>query len=603
MMLGHNGTMSPFILLAGFLSAEPIVAPNASVWVTPAMSAAASLADSTQRSPKNLLTLAEASQWQQTGNYEECIALYRRLAAASPYARLLDIGETPAGRRMYLFVASRDKAFTPEAARRTGKPILLLQNGIHPGENGGKDASVMLLRDMLVTKHHAALLDKAIVLSIPVFNVDGHENISPYHRINEQGPREMGFRGTAQRFNLNRDYMKADAPEMRHWLRMFHQWQPDLLIDNHVTDGQDLQHDITIAVEDGPNIHPAVGAWVKDVWVPRVWQNMEKLGHVMGWYVAGPLRPGAPFLDEPSAPRYSTGYAAVRHRAAMLIETHSLKPFRVRAWDHYNVMVETLRVLADAGGALRAAVSAAEREQPTRIAVDFTPLTTGVPYKVRALETETYTGAASGGPVLRYLPKARDLDVTLIREAAVKAEVTVPRGYYIPRAWSAIADLLVAHGVKVEPVRTPVTEEFEVTRFSNVSFPATPFESRFQPNYTATMSREKHTVAAGAFFVSARQPLVKLIVNLLEPQAPDNVVKWGSLNSIFELKEYGADYIVEPLAAQLFAANPGLKAEFEAELARDPAFAKNPRARLQWVYRHSPFYERDKDFYPVLRLP
>jgi hypothetical protein len=162
---------------------------------------------------------------------------------------------------------------------------------------------------------------------------------------------------------------------------------------------------------------------------------------------------------------------------------------------------------------------------------------------------------------------------------------------------------MIAHGVKVETVRTAVTEEFEVTRFSNVTFPTAPFESRFQPNYTATMSREKHTVPAGAYFVSARQPLVKLIVNLLEPQAPDNVVKWGSLNSIFELKEYAADYILEPLAVKLFAADPALKAAFEAELERDQAFAKNPRARLMWVYRHSPFYERDKDLYPVLRLP
>ena len=592
------------ILLAAFLSAEtPLIAPNASVWVTPAMSAATTLVDSTQRSPKNLLTLAESSNWQQTGNYEECIALYRRLAAASPYARLLDIGETPAGRRMYVFVASRDQAFTPEAARRTGKTILLLENGIHPGENGGKDASVMLLRDILVTRKHAAFLDHTIVLSIPVFNIDGHENISPYHRINEQGPVEMGFRATAQRLNLNRDFMKADAPEMRHWLRMFRQWQPDIFIDNHVTDGQDMQHDITIADEGGPNVHPAVGEWVRETWMPKLWKNMEQLGHVMGWYLGAPSKPGGTVLREPSPPRYSTGYVAARNRAALLIETHSLKPFRVRAWDHYNVMVETLRILGEDGKALRAAVNKADSEKPSRIAVEYTAAKTGTPYTVRALETESYAGTVSGGNIVRYVPKARDIPVTVIRDFNVKTEITVPRGYYIPRAWGAIADLLTAHGVKVERVGTPVTADFGVTRFRNVTFPAAPFESRFMPNYAFDSTTEKHTVAAGAYFVSTAQPLVKIIVNMLEPQAPDNVVKWGSMNAIFELKEYGADYILEPLAEKMFAADPALKAKFDAELARDPSFAKNPGARLQWVYRHSPFYERDKDLYPVLRLP
>jgi len=591
------------LLLALTLAADPLVAPNASVWVTDAMKAAASLQQSTARSPKNLLTVAEKSAWQETGSYDECIALYKQLAAASPYAKLVDIGETPAGRRMYLFVASRDKAFTPEAARKTGKPILLLQNGIHPGENGGKDASVMLLRDMLVTKQHAALLDNAIVLSIPVFNVDGHENVSPYHRINEQGPRQMGFRVTGQRYNLNRDYMKADAPEMRHWLRAWHQWQPDIMIDNHVTDGSDLQHDITIAVEDSLSLHPAVGQWVKQTWVPRIWKAMDDQGHVTGWYVGGPTRPGGNFVREPSPPRYSTGYAAVRNRAALLVETHSLKPFKVRAWCHYDVMVETLRVLADAGKALRQATVTADAERPTRLPIEFAAAAQGIPYKVRGLETETYPGVVTGTPVLRYLAKPRDIEMTLIREAVAKTEVTVPQGYYIPRAWAAVVDLLRAHGVKVEPVRQPVTAEFEVTRFRNVKFPALPFEGRFLPSFDAATVKEKRTIPAGAYFVSARQPLAKLIVNLLEAQAPDGVVKWGLLNSIFEQKEYAAEYILEPLARQMFAADPKLKAEFDAALAADPALAQNPRARLLWVYQRTPFYEADKDVYPILRLP
>ena len=595
--------MFPLLFALISLAADPLVAPNASVWVTDAMKASVSLRDSTARSPKALLTLAEKTDWQQTGNYDECVALYKQLAAVSPLAKLIDIGETPAGRRMYVLVASKDKAFTPEAARKTGKAILLLQNGIHPGENGGKDASVMLLRDILVAKKHLGLLDNTIILSIPVFNIDGHENISPYNRVNEQGPREMGFRVTAQRYNLNRDYMKADAPEMRHWLRMWNQWQPDIMIDNHVTDGSDLQHDITIAVEDSLSVHPAVADWVKQKWVPRIWQAMDEQGHVTGWYVGGPTRPGGNFVREPSAPRYSTGYAAARNRAALLVETHSLKPFRVRAWCHYDVMVETLRVLGDQAAALRKATAAADADRPSRVPVEFAAAQTGVPYQVRALESETYTGSVSGGPVTRYLAKPREISMTLIRDAVAKTEITVPKGYYIPRAWRSVAELLEAHGVKVETLRQPLTAEFEVTRFRNVKFPAQPFEGRFQPSFDVAFATEKRTLPAGTYYVTTATANVKLIANLLEAQAPDSVVKWGLMSGIFEMKEYVSPYIMEPLAQKMLAADPQLKAEFEAELQRDEAFAKNPAARLRWVYQRSPFFEPDKDVYPIVRLP
>lgn len=587
------------------VAAEPLLAPNASVWVTEAMRSAKSLRESTARAPKDLLTVAEKTEWKETGNYEEAVDFYRKLAARSPYARLVDLGATPQGRRMYVLVASKDKAFAQAEVKATGKPVLLLQNGIHPGENGGKDAAMMLLRDILVTKKYESFLDHMVILSIPVFNIDGHENSSPYHRFNEQGPVSMGFRATAQRLNLNRDYMKADAPEMQNWLRFYHRFQPDMHIDNHVTDGADLQHDCTIAIHDGMDIHPAVGQWVKS-YTPKMWKAMDDLGHVMGWYVGGPMRSGGNFVMMPASPRLSTGYAAVRNRVALLVETHSLKPFVVRAWAHFDIMVESMKILAESGKALREATTMADREWPkpgAKVAIDYAPAKSGIPYLVKGLETETYTGSASGGPILRYLPKAKDIDVTLIRDAVAKTEVVVPSGYYVPREWTNVLDLLRLHGVQVRPVSSAVTGKFEVTRFAKVSFPPQPFEGRFAPNYETKSSVEEKTIAAGAyFFVPAGQPLGKLAMNLLEAQAPDSAVKWGLMNSIFELKEYASDYILEPLAQKMLAQDAQLKADFEAALAADPAMAKNPRARLMWLYMRSPYYEKDKDYYPVLKL-
>jgi hypothetical protein len=580
-----------------------MIAPNASVWVTPEMQAAKTLAESTARAPKDFLTWAESSGWKETGDYDECAEFYMRLSKSSPYARMVDIGATPRGFRMYVLVVSKDKAFDAASARATGKPILFLQNGIHPGENGGKDAAMMLLRDVLVTKKYAAWLDKVIILSMPVFNIDGHENRSPYNRVNEQGPKEMGFRVTANRYNLNRDYMKADSLEMQNWLKAFNKWNPDILIDNHVTDGQDQQPETTIAVSDTIDLHPGVASWVAKHWVSPLWNKMEADGHVMGWYVGGPARPGAPFVMAPSSPRFSTGYVNVRNRAALLVETHSLKPFLARAWGHFDIMKHTLDILAAQGTDLRAATSAADKDNLVGkpVALDYAPAKEGVPYTLKALETESYQGAALGGPVLRYLPKPRNFEVNLIRNAVPKTSVKAPKGYYIPREWQNVADLLRTHGVKVEVVKGSMDAEVEVARFDKVSFASQPFEGRFIPNFDVSFSAKKVRIPADTFYVPVAQPLGKLAMNLLEAQAPDSVVKWGTFNSIFEQKEYVSDYIMEPLAEKMLAADPKLKADFDAALAADPALAKSPRARLMWLYKRSPFYETDKDVYPVLR--
>lgn len=590
--------------LTASMGIAQLISPNASVWVTPEMQAAKSLAESTARAPKDFLTVAESSGWKETGDYAECVDFYTRLAKASPYARMVDIGATPKGRRMYLLVVSKDQAFDAAAARASGKPILFLQNGIHPGENGGKDASMMLLRDILVTKKYAAWLDKVIILSIPVFNIDGHEMSTPYNRPNEQGPKSMGFRVTANRFNLNRDYMKADAPEMQNWLKAFNKWNPDILIDNHVTDGQDQQAETTIAVSDTIDIHPGVASWIAKNWVSPLWQKMEGEGHVMGWYVGGPARPGAPFVMAPSSPRFSTGYVNVRNRAALLVETHSLKPFLARAWGHYDIMKHTLEILSAQGAELRAATAAADKDVLTgkSIALDYSPAKEGVPYTLKALETETYQGAALGGSVLRYLPKPRNFEVNLIRNAVPKLSVTAPKGYYIPREWQAVADLLRTHGVKVEVLKQSVEAQVEVARFDKVTFASQPFEGRFIPSFEVSFSQQKRSIPAETFYVPVTQPLGKLAMNLLEAQAPDSVVKWGTFNSIFEQKEYISDYIMEPLAEKMLAADSKLKADFDAALAADPALAKSPRARLMWLYKRSPFYETDKDVYPVLRV-
>ncbi len=579
--------------------------PPSSVWETAAMKEARSLAESTARAPKDFLTLAESSHYTKTGTYAECVAFYQRLAKSSPYGKLLNIGKSANGHDLFVFVVSKDKAFTPEQAARTNKPILFLQNGIHAGENGGKDAAMMLLRDILVTKKMENWLDQVIILSIPVFNVDGHENVSAYNRINENGPAEMGFRSNAARQNLNRDYLKADTPEMRAWLGVFTTWLPDFLIDNHVTDGSDHQYDVTYAIHTQQDLASAPRNWVNTKYFKQMLSGMETDGHVLGWYIGGRGNGGSLSVMTAS-PRYSTGYATAQHRPSLLVETHSLKSFKVRTWAHFDIMKHTLDLIAADPNGLKQATRAADAEfaamKPgTKVFLEGTPAGPGEDVIMRQLETSRYTGSAAGGPVLKYEAKAWDRPAKVVVALAPKVEPEAPLGYLIPRAWAGLAEVLKAHHVQFEVTTKPVSGEFETYRFDNATFAPQPFEGHFLPEFATRLVREKRVIPAGSLWVPVAQRAGKVAMQLLEPAATDSFVKWGFMNGLFEQKEYFSDYIFEPIAEEMLRRDPKLKAEFDEKL-KDKAFAGNPRARLAWLHQRSPYLEPDKNAYPVVRV-
>ena len=584
---------------------EPM--PPASKAETEAMREARSVRESTAAAPPGWLTHAEKSGFRETGPYAEAVEFYRRLAAASRFARLEEMGRTSEGRPLYVLIASRDRAFTPAAARRTGKPVVLLQNGIHAGENGGKDAAMMLLRDLLVTRRLEKLLDSVIVLSIPVFNPDGHERASPWNRINENGPREMGFRVTARRLNLNRDYLKADTPEMRAWLRMYAAWLPDLLIDNHVTDGGDVQYDATVAAHTEQDIAAPVGGWVKQQFLPELFRRLEALGHVPGFYIEGRAGGGKALAVMTASPRYSTGYAAAQNRAALLVETHSLKSFRTRAWSHYDIMREALQRVAETARQLRRASLEADRMQAavapgTPVFLEGEPAGEGEPYVLRGMKAEQVASPVSGGTVARYTGEKLDQNVALVRTLAPKVAPPAPHGYLVPREWSEIIELLALHGVEMIPLPRAVEGEFAALKFSDLRFAPAPFEGRFRVlSFRASPEKVRRAVAAGSVYVPVAQRAGKTAMHLLEPEAPDSALRWGFFLPVFEQKEYFSDFVFEPFAREMLARNPELRGEFEQRLNADPAFAANPRARLQWLYQRSPYAEAGKDVYPVLR--
>jgi hypothetical protein len=565
------------------------------------------------RSDSAWVTEFERSGGRRTPRYGETLAYCRRLERASRWVHVTSFGTSPQGRELPLVILSKERAFDPAAAARTGKAVILIQSGIHAGEIDGKDASLMLMRDIAVTKDLAHLLDSTILLFVPIFNVDGHERFGPYNRINQNGPEEMGWRVNAQNLNLNRDYMKAETPEMKAMLRLFTAWLPDLYVDCHVTDGIDFQYDITYAVEPAPYLDPGVSGWVERKFLPSVLPIVEKSGHRIFTFVfpredrdlTKGLNAGA------STPRFSTGFSALQNRPAVIIETHMLKPYKVRVEGTYHFLRAMIDVINRDPSSLRAVVLKADAAviaagtsfDPGRAF----PLAFGIGTKSETrlflgVKPTTEKSSLSGGQRVRFTNDTVSFLVPYFNQITITDSATVPLAYITPPEWTFVPVKLRDHGVQMERLKNDAALDVESWTFTDVRFHERPFEGRHMVTFNVRPVRERRLFPAGSIVVRTSQRTGKLILNLLEPKGPDSFVSWGYFDPIFEQKEYAESYVMEDVGEKLVAADPALTKEYEGKVQADSAFANNPGARLNWLYQHSPWRDPGQNSYPVGRI-
>jgi hypothetical protein len=560
-------------------------------------------------------TPAEATQFRTTPSYADTLTYLQRLQQAAPgMIRLQTFGTTPEGRPMTVVIASGDGRFTPEAARTAHKPVVLVQAGIHPGEIEGKDAGLMLLRDIAFSGKYPHLLDHVVLVYIPVFSVDGHENASPYHRINQNGPASMGFRGQSQYLNLNRDYIKADAPEMLAWLKLWQAWLPDFLIDVHTTDGADYQYDLTWYTEDPHKLDPPVSDWQRDAIVNHVMPAYEKRGHLASAYLEfkDGRDPRKGIENFGSGPRFSTGYAALQNRPALLLETHMLKPYAVRVHAVYDLIELMLAQINRHPAALLAATAKAdadtvERSADTKAMVPLTfkgdPLST--PYTLKGFAFTLAHSDISNSEWIRYDPsQPRTYTIPNWNGLLPDRSIQPPAAYVVPAQWTVIIDKLVAHGIRYRRTDEPMTIHAAGYQLDEPRWADKPFEGHLMLRdfKLGRVSREV-TLPAGSVIVPMNQRAANVAINLLEPQAPDSLLHWGYLNAIFEAKEYGEPRVLEQLARDMMARDAALKSAFEQKLHDDPAFAADSQARLNWFFQRSPWYAAQAvGAYPVLRI-
>ena len=569
-------------------------------------------------------TPTEICDYRCTPRYDETLAYIRRVAAAAPkQVKIEPWGKTGEGRELVGVIVSKDGVFDPVAIHKADRPVIYIQNGIHAGEIEGKDSSLALLRDMVMTKTQAKLLEKAVVIIVPVYNIDGHERISRYNRINQNGPEEMGWRTQSNNLNLNRDYMKADSVEARQFLAYFTKWLPDYFIDDHVTDGADYQYDVTYSIDFGPDVDPAIAAWQRDELRPYIEKSVTESGHVIGIYVgvgeADPLK-GLKMAQDP--PRFSTGYMNVQNRPGLLVEMHMLKDYKRRVLGNYELLRAILeKVNADSAKLIQmnraadaALIAAGKSYDPSR----------KVPLRTAASDHATqfhYLGykrnrvlsEVSGAIWNQYTQEPENIDLPVYDDFQPTYSITPPRAYIVPAQWTRVIEVLRAHGVQV--LTTTAAWEAEVAVYRcEAHFHNTLFEGRhpmaigdfegangkYQP--LCKDAKEKIYYPAGSAVVPLDQRTAKVAIGWLEPDAPDSALQWGFFDAIFEQKEFGEPYVLEKLAHEMLAKDPVLKAEFEKKLEADKTFAGDPDARLEFFYDHSPYRDSRIGLYPVGRL-
>jgi len=559
----------------------------------------------------DLTTVSERSGFQRTGRYDEVIKLCADFQRAYPkQVKCVDFGTTPEGRPMKALIVTRTGVFTPQAAKQRGLPVVLIQGGIHAGEIDGKDAGFLALREVLDNKAAPGSLDKQVLLFVPVFNVDGHERFKEWNRPNQRGPVEMGWRTTAQNFNLNRDYVKADAPEMQAMLKLVNAWDPLAYIDLHVTNGAKFEHDISIQVEP---VHSAdvefrkAGLALRD----NVLADIEKQGslpHAFYMSFADTDNPQSGFVDGVSDPRFSTGYFPLRNRLAMLVETHSWKDYPTRVRITRNTVVSVLSQVAQHGKAWQKAAYDADARAST-LAGATIPMTYKASDKVRMIDFRGYAytrtpSEVSGILMTRYDETKPQIWTVPLRDDIVPDMMaTAPKaGYIVPAAFAAmVAAKLKLHDISFRTLDKEGKADVETFRADKATFGAGSLESHQRLTVDGAWKPEARALTKGMLFVPIAQPKARLVMALFEPKAPDSLLAWGDFNNAFERKEYMEEYVAEDVAREQMAADPAVAAEFKKRLETDAAFAKNANARLEFFARRHSSWDERYNMYPVLR--
>ncbi|HKL07202.1 MAG TPA: M14 family metallopeptidase [Bacteroidales bacterium] len=566
----------------------------------------------------NVLSFAQSAQWLtwyeksnflETPRYEETIKYSKMLANASDFIHYTTFGISPQGRDLPILIADKNQNFTPESVHESGNAVLLIEACIHPGESEGKDAGLLFLRDVFIHQKYPDLLENTTILFIPIFNVDGHERFSPYNRINQNGPKEMGWRTTATNYNLNRDFTKADAPEMQQWLQLFNAWMPDMFMDIHTTDGADYEYQLTYAMPVQGEMNQIQTDW-QNQYIEDIEQKLLKEDVLIFPYVS--FRrwhdPKSGLIRRPQSPRYSIGYSAIQNRPALLVETHMLKDYKTRVDATYHLLVHTSEILDTEYKHLKRINADADNQAKNlagkELFLDFTiSPKDSTTIKFKGVDYTIVKSDLTGGDWVQFTEKPKEYELVLFEEVVPSKKVILPEAYIVPVEWTKVINRVKWHGINFKTLKKDTTISIETYKFSEVQFANFPYEGRqMVRNFNQEPIQIEKKFHKGSVIIPVNQRSAKLIAHLLEPKSPDSFLSWGFFNTIFERKEYVETYVMEEMAREMIEGNPELKIEFEKAVTENPELYNNQWSKVFWFFERTPYWDNQKDIYPVGRL-
>jgi hypothetical protein len=555
---------------------------------------------------QDITTRFEQSNGKQTPTYFEIIDWWKKLDERSGKVKMLPMGMTDAGYPLHLIVVANNGDYNFDNIRKNNKSVILINNGIHPGEPDGVDASMLLVRDIVANK--ISLPDNIVLAIIPIYNIGGCLNRSANYRVDQNGPEEFGFRGNSQNLDLNRDFIKCDSKDARAFTEIFHLTDPDIFIDNHVSNGADYQHVMTLLSTQNSKLGGVMGDYLKKEMEPGIYELMKAKGYDLIPYVNS-------FGDSPDngwpeywdSPRYSSGYAALWHTFSFVPETHMLKPYDQRVKATYALMqsfidfttkhMETIKNMRNK----TKDITKTQAEFPISWTLDRSQFKE-VTYK--GFEAGRKPSEISGSPRLYYdRTRPYEKKIKIFNYFVPKTFIQKPKAYIIPQGWWKVIDLLKLNKIQMTQLKKDTTIEVEIYRIDDYKTSPRQYEMHHLNSDVKLSSRTKQMqFRKGDYYILLNQPANRFLIETLEPQAEDSYFAWNYFDGILGQKEGYSAYAFEDIAADYLKNNPDIKAKLNQRIASDSVLANSGRAQLNFVYENSPWFEPDYLRYPVYRV-
>lgn len=550
-------------------------------------------------------TVFEKSKGTKTATYEQTILYYQNLAKVFPEIKVEKMGTTDSGHPLHLVIFDAKKIFI---LKDTSRSKLLINNGIHPGESDGIDASMQLLRDIAFDKNLKEKYKNILICIIPIYNVGGSLNRNSNSRVNQNGPISYGFRGNSLNYDLNRDFIKNDSQNAKSFAKIFHEVNPIVFVDTHVSNGADYQYTVTQLFTQHNKLNGKISDYLYYKMIPELEEKLTKKGIINAPYVnvfnKDPKNGFTQFFD---SPRYSTGYTSLFNTLGLTLETHMLKPYKERVKATYAILEEVIDFTSTYGRSLNnirkgsADETLSKKTYPIHWKIDSTRIKT---IDFKGFEREIITSKVTGQQRVKYnREKPYTQEVDFYDHYKPTKEIVIPNFYIVPKHLTNVIELLKLNTIKMHPLKKDISilvESYEIKKYETVKMPYEGHYLHMNTEVIATHRQQKFE--AGDFLISTQQPGIKYIIETLEPEAKDSFFNWNFFDIILQQKEHFSPYIFEDLAKTILDDNKDLRSKFEQKKAQDSLFSKNSYEQLNFIYMNSKYAEKEFLQYPIYRI-